>query len=80
MLFVDNGTLFSWGSGNHGALGHGSTEDVADPKLVESLSSVVVSEISCGWVHTAVVAGGFVVIPVVSFLQPKTCKGEGEWW
>ena len=31
------GTLYSWGKGDDGALGHGDTVDVATPRLVETL-------------------------------------------
>lgn len=30
--FSVNGALFSWGRGSHGRLGHGTTDDVDEPK------------------------------------------------
>ena len=39
VLSVD-GTAFSWGHGGFGALGHGDTEDVAQPKPIRALHNV----------------------------------------
>jgi alpha-tubulin suppressor-like RCC1 family protein len=39
VLSVD-GTTFSWGFGGSGALGHGDTEDVAQPKPIRALHNV----------------------------------------
>lgn len=47
---TSDGDLYSWGYGKYGALGHGSTEDVAMPKKVEGLSNIV--SVSCGSDYT----------------------------
>ena len=39
VLSVD-GTVFSWGQGRHGVLGHGDEENVAQPKQIEALRDV----------------------------------------
>eukprot|EP01132_Coremiostelium_polycephalum_P004737 gene4737-5913_t len=49
---TDNGEVYSWGQGSKGQLGHGSTEDVQRPKLIESLRGI--TNISCGHFHTVV--------------------------
>jgi len=55
---VDSGAgggLWSWGSSDHGQLGHGDTEKKLVPTLV-SVQNVAV--VSCGQAHTACVADG----------------------
>lgn len=46
----------SWGSGGHGRLGHGSTTDFLEPKLIESISniSLVPKKVVAGYDHTAI--------------------------
>ncbi|KAI8508669.1 E3 ubiquitin-protein ligase herc2, partial [Branchiostoma belcheri] len=43
-----DGELFTWGRGNYGRLGHGSSEDQLTPTLVVSLKGRRVIEICCG--------------------------------
>jgi alpha-tubulin suppressor-like RCC1 family protein len=45
----DNGTVWSWGSGQYGQLGHGTTNSSLTPKQVSNLSGIV--EISSGERH-----------------------------
>lgn len=35
LLYSDEGDIWTWGHGGNGRLGHGGTEDVKRPKLVE---------------------------------------------
>ena len=70
---TDMGLLYTWGSGADGALGHGTTESLAFPRLVEYFGLVnplVVKDVACGsdvlGCHTAVVvapAAGAAVAP-----------------
>ena len=49
-------SLFTFGSGMHGQLGHGpSFQELGLPKLVSTLQGKFVSSVSCGESHTAVV-------------------------
>ena len=43
-----SGELYTWGRGNYGRLGHGSSEDQCLPKPVTSLSGKRVIDIACG--------------------------------
>eukprot|EP00058_Branchiostoma_floridae_P025861 XP_002611351.1 hypothetical protein BRAFLDRAFT_73256 [Branchiostoma floridae] len=43
-----DGELFTWGRGNYGRLGHGSSEDQLTPTLVVSLKGRRVIDICCG--------------------------------
>jgi alpha-tubulin suppressor-like RCC1 family protein len=45
---VEDGELFSWGTGEDGLLGHGDTNDQPSPKRVEVLRDVRVSSVACG--------------------------------
>lgn len=46
--------VFTWGSGQEGALGHGTFEDLSVPKAVARLKSVVVREVVCGAGHSLI--------------------------
>lgn len=49
---TEDGCLFTWGSGEHGCLGHGGTADQRDPRLVEALAGHRVRAAACGGSHT----------------------------
>ncbi|KAF0683432.1 Aste57867_24557 [Aphanomyces stellatus] len=53
----DTGDLYTWGSGKHGKLGHGSDQDESIPRLVEALHSVKVVDVACGPHYTLAVTG-----------------------
>lgn len=48
---TDRGILMTSGSGASGSLGHGSTNDVTQLKIVESLLGVSIKQIACGASH-----------------------------
>ena len=50
-----DGTVFSWGSGLNGKLGHGTESNAALPCAIESLREVKVSYIAAGCEHSAVI-------------------------
>jgi alpha-tubulin suppressor-like RCC1 family protein len=56
-LVASNGKVYSWGSGEHGALGHGNKQNQSTPKLVNYISNLRCISVSCGHFHTAFVAG-----------------------
>ncbi|CAB4011045.1 Hypothetical predicted protein [Paramuricea clavata] len=54
-VLTKRGSLFTFGSGMHGQLGHGPAfQDIALPKLVSTLQGKFASTVSCGESHTAV--------------------------
>lgn len=55
MFFTDRGILMTYGSGMHGCLGHGNTNDINQPKIVEALLGFEVEQVSCGSSHIMVV-------------------------
>ncbi|KAF9432864.1 hypothetical protein BGZ76_010224 [Entomortierella beljakovae] len=48
LALSDNGTLYSWGTGRHGQLGHGDLESISFPKPVESLQGIRIIGAACG--------------------------------
>jgi alpha-tubulin suppressor-like RCC1 family protein len=46
------GQAWSWGIGLYGALGHGSTENVVTPQLIEELQGIKLVQAACGIWHT----------------------------
>lgn len=52
------GMVFTWGRGIFGQLGHGDDESYKLPKLVDSLSKIQISAVSCGWQHTMALTKG----------------------
>jgi hypothetical protein len=51
-VVAEDGELFTWGRGVFGQLGHGDSKNLSSPKLVESLGSVKIKQVTCGWQHT----------------------------
>lgn len=43
-----NGELYSWGRGNYGRLGHGSTDDQCLPGLIKTLKGHRIVDVACG--------------------------------
>ncbi|KAK3912810.1 RCC1 domain-containing protein 1 [Frankliniella fusca] len=56
VLLTENGSVFTWGDGSRGQLGHGNLESEEKPRLVEALSGIQVLRISAGAWHNAVVS------------------------
>lgn len=50
------GTLYSWGWGVYGQLGHGDMLSRRTPTIVESLRPFSISQIACGYRHSMVVS------------------------
>ncbi|KAF9207981.1 hypothetical protein BGZ49_010092 [Haplosporangium sp. Z 27] len=48
LSLATDGTLYSWGSGRHGQLGHGDLRSVSTPKPIESLQGIRIVEAACG--------------------------------
>jgi alpha-tubulin suppressor-like RCC1 family protein len=51
-----SGKVYTWGNGENGMLGHGNKTSVSTPKMIESMSHLFATSISCGAFHTAVIA------------------------
>lgn len=52
-----NNKMYSWGQGNDGQLGHGTTDDIMVPKIVMHFTQETGKflSISCGKNHTAAI-------------------------
>ena len=54
---TDDGTLFTWGKGSDGQLGHGGRDDSHLPRVVEVLWRQGIVQVVCGFWHTLCVLG-----------------------
>uniref|UniRef100_A0A8C5C8X5 non-specific serine/threonine protein kinase n=1 Tax=Gadus morhua TaxID=8049 RepID=A0A8C5C8X5_GADMO len=52
---TDRGIIMTFGSGSNGCLGHGSFNDVSQPKIVEALLGYELVQVSCGASHVLAV-------------------------
>ena len=51
-----SGSLFSWGTGRNGRLGHGTTVDSMLPVYVAAFKGKKVIQVACGWSHSMCIA------------------------
>ncbi|XP_007943342.1 RCC1 domain-containing protein 1 [Orycteropus afer afer] len=56
LLLGAAGQVFSWGSGRHGQLGHGTLEAELEPKLLEALQGLHMAEVAAGGWHSVCVS------------------------
>merc|ERR1719494_1606950 len=68
-VITTNGSLFTWGKGAGGRLGHGDHRDRSSPELVEAMTYKEVQSVDCGANHTAVC----VIRAWVMDEETKTC-------
>jgi alpha-tubulin suppressor-like RCC1 family protein len=54
IALCDSGFIYTFGRGNHGQLGHGSTEDQKLPKQISTLYDKKVIDMAGGFYHTIV--------------------------
>lgn len=54
---IADDTLFTWGKGQYGRLGHGSEKSENTPKIVETLQGKGLKEVVCGSEFTMVLTG-----------------------
>ena len=47
-LFFFTGTVWSWGDGDYGKLGHGGSDGTKTPKIIDTLQSLGVVRVFCG--------------------------------
>ena len=52
-ITADGGTMYTFGWGRYGNLGHGHTRDLHVPTRVEGLEGQMVTDPICGWRHSA---------------------------
>ncbi|KAL8161536.1 hypothetical protein V2J09_013025 [Rumex salicifolius] len=50
------GSIYTWGRGNAGQLGHGDSVNCLHPKLVNALQGCVISDAAAGWNHSGFVS------------------------
>eukprot|EP01091_Cochliopodium_minus_P014117 TRINITY_DN4729_c1_g1_i3.p1 TRINITY_DN4729_c1_g1~~TRINITY_DN4729_c1_g1_i3.p1 ORF type:complete len:509 (-),score=125.14 TRINITY_DN4729_c1_g1_i3:886-2412(-) len=54
LVLTETGLVYSWGRGVNGRTGHGNTDNVLKPKLIESLKNQKATSVVCGWSHSIV--------------------------
>jgi alpha-tubulin suppressor-like RCC1 family protein len=55
LSFPGDGSIFTWGRGEYGQLGHGDRSSVMLPKLVECLLPHKIRQLSLGTSHSAAI-------------------------
>ncbi|XP_030432642.1 RCC1 domain-containing protein 1 isoform X2 [Gopherus evgoodei] len=58
VLLGQDGTIYTWGCGRHGQLGHGGLEPALEPRLVEALHGVPMGDVAAGGWHSVSVSEG----------------------
>ncbi|XP_031421009.1 RCC1 domain-containing protein 1 [Clupea harengus] len=58
LLLCANGTVYTWGSGSHGQLGHGSLVPEKEPRAVEALWGLPFRAVAAGGWHSACISEG----------------------
>jgi alpha-tubulin suppressor-like RCC1 family protein len=56
VAIADNGSVYSFGSGEHGQLGHDTQADQLRPRRIEALADVKIVSADCGSTHSAFVS------------------------
>lgn len=54
LLLTEKGQVFSMGIGTHGQMGHGNTEDIKEPRLIQALADMKAIYIASGGCHSVV--------------------------
>ena len=57
VALTKKGEVFTWGLNNNGQLGHGDRKPRTVPTKVAGLDWLVITQISCGYQHTAALTG-----------------------
>ena len=85
MALTPKGNLFSWGKNNQGQCGHGSTENVLSPRLIQAFTGGAdilgaVGDVSCGHDHSMVVVFSKSTISGATnrFKRKRTLYGFGS--
>ncbi|KAM6201637.1 RCC1 domain-containing protein 1 [Rhynchocyon petersi] len=89
VLLGEAGQVFSWGSGRHGQLGHGTLEAELEPRPLEALQGLPMAEVAAGGWHSVCVSetgdiyvwgwneSGQLALPTRSLAEEgKTVQGE----
>lgn len=77
LALTNKGTVFSWGAGGGGRLGHGDVRDRYSPSLIESLATTsVVTQVSAGFWHSA----ALVHAPPLAVGRMVGSRAAGGWW
>jgi hypothetical protein len=76
LALAAQGTVYSFGNGAHGELGHGDKASQFVPKAIAALEGVHVVSVAAGYTHSAAVAGGGELYTFGADDDPRsqTCK------
>ncbi|XP_078139122.1 putative E3 ubiquitin-protein ligase HERC3 [Centroberyx gerrardi] len=77
-ILMKDGTVFTFGSGQYGQLGHNSFRDELRPRLVAELWGAKVTKIACGRHHTLVLTDSKRVYSFGCGEQGQLGRGEGS--
>ncbi|KAK8811296.1 hypothetical protein WA158_003031 [Blastocystis sp. Blastoise] len=79
LQFSRSYSVYTFGSGIVGSLGHGDFEDLTKPKKVQALEGNNIVQISAGWGHSACVTSDKEVIIFGRTQDIKQIIGAGNW-
>lgn len=54
-VLATSGTVYTWGKGTFGRLGHGNNASIVEPKIVDALGHEEVVQVACGFAYSAAV-------------------------
>ncbi|XP_021355161.1 uncharacterized protein LOC110451456 [Mizuhopecten yessoensis] len=69
--------VFTWGEGGKGQLGHGNTESLTKPTLVEALTGKSITRGSCGAGFSIFASDNGIILTCGD--GTKGCLGHGDW-
>jgi len=75
---TEDGTMFTFGGGEHGQLGHGDKVNKVTPTLVQALEGNFITQITCGWSHSVALTKGGKVFTWGNGDHGKLGHGSGK--
>ena len=75
---TEDGTMYTFGGGEHGQLGHGDKVNKVTPTLVQALNGNFIMQITCGWSHSVALTKGGKVFTWGNGDHGKLGHGSGK--
>lgn len=79
MVITAGGKVYSWGRGNMGQTGHGHTETINKPQLLQGLQHLHVTQVGSTLLHCLLRCQCDFRMSVHNEQCRRTCQGEKLW-